>query len=103
MSHFRESISIGRCDGLTLLGQFVGVHEERLAFVGPFEFFGGCVAFDGEEVVVGFILGGGGEEGAAAAEEEGDVEAHCFWRCAFSSFLWMLDCFVLLGSAAAWI
>jgi len=43
-----------------------------LALVRLFEFLGGGIGRDVEEVVVGFG-GGGGEEGTAAAEEEGDV------------------------------
>jgi len=79
VSHARESIAIGGGDRLSLLGEFVGVHEETLAFVGSFEFVGGSLGRDSEEFVEGFAIVSavGGEEGAAAAEEEGDVEPHC--------------------------
>lgn len=48
------------------------MHEERLAFVGSFEFFGCGIGGDGEEIVVCFVFVGR-EEGAAATEYEGEV------------------------------
>lgn len=60
------------------------MHQKRLAFVRLFEFVGGGIGRDVEEVVVGFG-GGGGEEGAAAAEEEGNVQTHPLAWCRYRS------------------
>jgi hypothetical protein len=59
------------------------MHEQRLPFVGSFQFLRGGIGFDAEEIVVGLIFFGGGEEGAAAAEEEGDVVSHGDAVCLF--------------------
>ncbi len=53
------------------------MHLEGGAFVGSFEFVGGGVFVDAEEIVEGFAFGlAGGEEAAAAAEEAGYIESH---------------------------